>query len=455
MAKPKQPMKELGVATSPYSQGFNWDEYVPQLRGRNGIRKYREMRDNDPIIGAILMAMDMMLRAVEWRIEAREDSSAAEEAKEFVEGVFEDMEHTFPEFIAEVTTMIPFGFFLAEMVFKRRNGMGGSEPSIFDDGKVGIRKLASRAQWTIEEFTIDNEGRILGIRQDGAYGRKNVFIPADKLLHFRTVSLNDEPTGRSVLRNAYVPYHYANNIAKYEAIAVERELNGLPVLRIPSEYLNSDATDSQIAFRNQIQKLARDVKLNEQGYAVLPSDLIENDDGSKTSLYQVGFELIASQGTRDIDTSKVIMRHQQDMARVAMADFLMLGQGERGSFALSKSKSDLFLRSLEGYAKNIAAVLNQRLMPTLWELNGMPFDTMPRIVPGEVAPVDLQELGEYVKALSGSGIDLLDEDTQNVLREVGGLPEADIDDDMMGQADEVIPEIDEPEMDEPEGTTEE
>ena len=197
------------------------------------------------------------------------------------------------------------------------------------------------------------------------------------------------------------------------------------------------------------------MKLNEQGYAVLPSDLIENDDGSKTSLYQVGFELIASQGTRDIDTSKVIMRHQQDMARVAMADFLMLGQGERGSFALSKSKSDLFLRSLEGYAKNISAVLNQRLMPTLWEMNGMPFDTMPRIVPGEVAPVDLQELGEYVKALSGSGIDLLDEDTQNVLREVGGLPEADIDDDMMGQADEVIPEIDEPEMDEPEGTTEE
>ena len=438
MAKPKNPTTELGVSTATYSQGFNWEEYIPALRGRQAIRKYREMRDNDPIIGAVLTAMDMMLRAIDWRIEAVDDTPQADEAKAFVEEVFSDMDHTFEEFISEVLSFLPYGFSVFEVVYKTRQGPeqnAKERRSAFSDGMVGIRKLASRAQWTIEEIQTDAHGEILGFRQDTLYNGAQVQLPMDKALLFRTASINNEPTGRSVLRNAYLPYHYSTAITTYESIAIERELNGLPVARIPSEYLGSNASASQQAFRAKIEKMVRDVKFNEQGYVVLPSDRYQDANGAQVGEYKVAFELMASNGSRDIDTTKVITRHQQDMARTVLADFLMLGQGERGSFALSKDKSDLFLRSLEGYAQNIAATINRQLMPPLWELNGMNMGLMPKVVPGDVAPVDLEELGGYIESLSRSGFTLFDPETEDHLRAAGGLPETpDEDPDLLGQS---------------------
>jgi AcrR family transcriptional regulator len=109
-----------------------------------------------------------------------------------------------------------------------------------------------------------------------------------------------------------------------------------------------------------------------------------------------------------------------------MADFVMLGANDRGSFALSKSKADLFLRALEGYADTIAAQLNRKLLPYLWELNGMSQDDMPKLVRGRVAPVDLEELGQYIQRLALSGVDLFpDENLDKHLRDVAGLPEGD------------------------------
>ena len=76
------------------------------------------------------------------------------------------------------------------------------------------------------------------------------FIPVEKLVHFRTSSLNDDPSGRSILRNAYTSYHFATHIEMIESIAAERELNGIPVGRVPAEYLAPNATEAQTAFVN-------------------------------------------------------------------------------------------------------------------------------------------------------------------------------------------------------------
>ena len=59
------------------------------------------------------------------------------------------------------------------------------------------------------------------------------YIPLNKSLYYRTTSINGDPSGRSILRNAYTSYEYLNNLQAIEAIAVERELAGIPVARIP------------------------------------------------------------------------------------------------------------------------------------------------------------------------------------------------------------------------------
>ena len=405
-----RPYNELGVASDTRPDwGIRSDEFVVQLRGRQGIRKYREMSENDPIIGAILTAMTMMLRSVEWRVEGDNEVE-----KEFVESVMHGMDDkSWEEFIADVLTFLQYGFSVFEMVPRRDN-----------DGMIRIKKLASRAAYTIDRFETTDSGDILGVWQVAA--RKNVFMPYSRILHFRTTSVANEPSGRSVLRSAYTAWTAQNNIKYFEGVGIERELNGLPIAYIPSEYMASDASDAQKALYNQVKKILRDVKRNEQGYIVFPSDLYANEDGSLTNNRMVEFDLVASKGTRDIDTGAVIVRYQQEIARSVMADFVMLGANDRGSFALSQSKADLFLRALEGYADTITAQLNRKMIPTLWEMNGKDKSTMPKISRGRIAPVDLDELGQFIQRLALSGVDLFPDDIlDGHLRDVAGLPAPD------------------------------
>lgn len=396
-------MAELGVAGAYYpGSELKHDEFINELRGIRGIKKYREMRENDPVVGSVLTSMDMMIRAVEWDY-IPGTGAGAEDGVNFMKSIFSDMESTFEEFLSEVLTLLPYGFSVFETVYKRRLGRNtrSRHSSKYNDGLIGLKKLAPRAQWTVERFDVNRAGEILGMYQNTAWLTGTAYIPWNKMLLFRTTSANNDPSGRSVLRNAYISYHYASHIQKIESIAIEREMNGLPVGRVPSEMMRQDADDSAKAFVAKFTQILRDVRRNEQGFVMLPSDMQENDNGSLGSTPKVGFELMASKGTRDIDTNKVISRHQQNIARTVLADFLMLGQSERGSFALSQSKTDLFLRSIEGYVKSIAAVLNKNLIPRIWALNGFDEADMPKIKPGPVAPVDLDELGRYVSRIAG------------------------------------------------------
>jgi len=88
-----------------------------------------------------------------------------------------------------------------------------------------------------------------------------------------------------------------------------------------------------------------------------------------------------------------------------LSEFLLLGTSG-GSYALSKSKTDLFLRALESYIQAIVDVLNKQLVERLWELNGLNYDLMPTIVAGDVAPHDLREIASFLRNLNGAGINV-------------------------------------------------
>jgi phage gp29-like protein len=85
----------------------------------------------------------------------------------------------------------------------------------------------------------------------------------------------------------------------------------------------------------------------------------------------------------------------------------MLGS-QGGSYALSKSKTDLFLRALESYIQQIVDVLNKQLVERLWELNGLDYSLMPTIEAGDVAPHDLREIAGFLRNLNGADISVSD-----------------------------------------------
>jgi hypothetical protein len=234
-----------------------------------------------------------------------------------------------------------------------------------------------------------------------------------KSLYYRTTSLNGDPSGRSILRNAYTSYEYLNNLQAIEAIAVERELAGIPVARIPAEYLSGDASAAQSGFVHNLQQILRDVKFNEQGYIILPSDTYPDKDGSPTNQRLVDVELMASNGKRNIDINPIVSRYQHDIARSMLSEFLLLGTSG-GSYALSKSKTDLFLRALESYIQAIVDVLNKQLVERLWQLNGLSYDLMP--------------ISSFLRNLNGAGIDVSTH--PEVIQDLMDLAELDYDPDV-------------------------
>lgn len=404
--------KILGVSGDNTHNGqIRADEFLPELRGKKAIRKYREMRDNDSTIGAVMYATEQVLRDVDLKVRPANDTSQAQREAAFVKSVLDDMDHTLDDHISEALSSLSYGFAWFEVVYKRREGPNQRDDkkrSKASDGRMGIRKIAIRSPWTINRFEVNKQtGDVLGIYQDGSGYNSSNFIPTRKSLYYKTTSLNGDPAGRSILRNAYTSYEYLNNLQSIEAIAVERELAGIPVARIPAEYLSGDATAVQSTFVSTLQGILRDVKFNEQGYIILPSDTYPDKDGSPTPHRLVDMELMSSSGTRNIDIDPVVKRYQHDIARSVLSEFLMLGS-QGGSYALSKSKTDLFLRALESYIQAIVDVLNKQLVERLWELNGLNYALMPTIVAGDVAPHDLREIAAFLRNLNGADINVSD-----------------------------------------------
>ena len=400
----------LGIAGDNTHNGqIRADEFLPELRGKKAIRKYREMRDNDSTVGAVMYSVEQILRDVDLHVTPVDDSDAAKAEADFVKSVLDDMDHTLDDHIAEALSFLSYGFGWFEVIYKRRvgpNERSDKKNSKYTDGRIGVRKIASRAPWTINKFDVDQKtGDVLGIEQSVGIMNGTNYIPVNKSIYYRTTSLNGDPSGRSILRNAYTSYEYLNNLQAIEAIAVERELAGIPVARIPAEYLSGDASSAQSGFVNNLQQILRDVKFNEQGYIILPSDTYPDKDGAPSSTRLVDIELMASNGKRNIDINPIVSRYQHDIARSVLSEFLLLGSSG-GSYALSKSKTDLFLRALESYIQAIVDVLNKQLVERLWQLNGLNYDLMPTIEAGDVAPHDLREVAAFLRNLNGANIDV-------------------------------------------------
>ena len=404
------------------------DEFLKDLKGKKAIKTFREMRSNDPTIGAVMYAVEQVLRDNRYKVVPANDSEPAKKEAEFVEQVLGDMEHSLDDHISEGLSFLTYGFATFEVVYKRRAGPNPTNKkkhSKYNDGRMGVRKLASRAQWTINQCEIDKQtGEFLGVRQDVSFSfGKDSIIPANKLVHYRTTNINEDPSGRSILRNAFTSYQYLKRLQEIEVIAIERELHGVPIGRIPAEYLSPEATDTQKALRAQFETILRDLKMNEQGYGLLPSDVYHDGDGKPTNNRIMDLELITSNGSRNIDIDPVIRRYQHDIARSLLAELLMLGGGSNGSYALSQSKTDLFLRSLESYLDVIFETLNRQLIQPLWELNGLDPELMPHLEAGDIAPYDLKELGAFIRNLNGAELPIVEHpETVSRLMEMAKLP---------------------------------
>jgi len=428
-------MRELGTTGLRRTGGFVIDEFLPQLQGIRGVRVYREMADNDPTVGAILFAIEKVLQRLEWRVDAADDDNeTAKEYAEFIEECLHDMSDSWDGNLSAILSMLTYGWSYHEVVYKKRDGYNkdAKKRSKYDDGKIGWRKWAIRAQETLWEWEFDEDGGIQGFWQvDPSTYVSQVFIPIEKSLLFRTTTVKNNPEGRSLLRNAYRSWWYKRRIEEIEAVGIERDLAGLPVAHVPPEYLSSAATPEQAAVLNAIRDIVTGIKRNEQEGVIYPS--MYDDKGNR--LFEL--TLMSSGGSRQFDIDSTVSRYDQRIAMTLLSDFILLGHERVGSFSLGTAKMDLWSVAVDAIARSITEVVNQHAIPRLLRLNGMDDELSPELAYGEVAQTDITEIAKYVLDLINAGVMQPDGVLDEYMRDLGGLPAADPDSAQMMPGEEM------------------
>jgi len=414
----KEMMSELGTTGLSRWGGYIAEEWYADLKGTKATRVYREMADNDPIIGAIIFAIKMLCRQVDWRVDAAGETNEDREAARFLNECLYDTSHSWQDFISEVLSMLVYGYSVFEIVYKRRMG-DNKDPkrrSKYNDGKIGWRKFSIRSQDTIQEWIFDEEGGVQGIRQVAPPDYKLREIPIEKLLLFRTESAKNSPQGRSLLRNCYKPWFFKKNIETIEGIGVERDLAGLPVVWVPPN-IAAPQSDEERTAQQKFKDLVTKIRRDQQEGIVMP--LAYDEKGNK--LYDI--QLLSTGGRRQFDTGAIIQRYNTQIAQTVLADFIMLGTQKVGSFALASSKTHLFAVAIGAFLDEIEDVLNTHAVPRLFKLNDFKVENYPELRHGDVESIELSELGDFVSKLAGAGMPLFpNKELEKYLLEVANLP---------------------------------
>ncbi|MCI9048557.1 MAG: hypothetical protein HFG71_15100 [Hungatella sp.] len=406
--------KEIGRIGQRRYGGTIYEEFLHELRGKRGIEVYREMSENDDVVGAILFAIEMLVRQCKWNVEPGGNTAKDKEAAEFVESCMNDMQDTWIDTISEILSFLTYGWSFHEIVYKRRMGNTNDSRtrSKYDDGLIGWKKLPIRAQETLYQWEYDNEDNLLGMTQMPPPDFGIFTIPLEKAMLFRTKSRKNNPEGRSILRNSYRSWYFKRRIQEIEGIGIERDLAGLPVIYAPGDLDIWDSTvEENVRVRLWLEDMVRHIRRDEMEGIVLPH----------------GYELklLSSAGTRQFDTNTIINRYDTRIAMTVLADFIFLGHDKTGSWALSSDKTQLFAVAIGAFLDIICETFNSQGIPALIDLNREHFAGImeyPKMTHGDIEDVDITKVSAFIKDMVGIGVLIPDDGLEDYIRQAGHLP---------------------------------
>lgn len=406
--------KEIGRVGQRRYGGIFYEEFLSELRGRKGAEVFTEMSNNDETIGAILFAIEMLVRQASWNVEPGGSTAKDREAAEFVKSCMDDMQQTWIDTISEILSFLTYGWSFHEIVYKRRMGRtkDNRTSSKYDDGLIGWMKLPIRSQETLYQWEYDDQDNLIGMTQMPPPEFGLITIPMNKAMLFRTRSRKDNPEGRSILRTAYRSWYFKRRIQEIEGIGIERDLAGLPVITTPEGMDIWDKDDEDMnAIRTGLEAMVKNIRRDSTEGLVLP--------------FGYTFELTSTGGSRQFDTNSIIARYDTKISQTVLADFIQLGHESVGSFALSSDKTNLFSMAICAFLDIICQTFNSQGIPALIDINGDHFAGVtdyPRLTHGDIEDVDLATVATFIKDMTSIGVIIPDESLEDYVRQLGKLP---------------------------------
>lgn len=422
---PRIKLTEQGFTGLRTSNGRILDEANQAFRYPNFIKTVHEIRHN-PTVGSAMQVYRMFISRVNWRVVPHKDANEVEtERARLVGTMMHDMDGSFKSFIEEVVPYLEYGFGIHEKVFRRRLKRNGSS---YNDGLVGLKKLAPRNQETIEKWVFNETGAdLLGVEQnisnvEDSYRFQNLknengLIPLnrEKFLLFTASGNRGNPQGNSIYKSIYMAYKILSLLQEQELIALAKDVQGMLKIELPPEYLSPEADATQKAVVQGFQNIIDSYNKGEQRGLIVP---MMYDEGNPLFKY----ELMVDKASSKYDVEAIIKRLQSDILCALNVNILQLGSTGTGSFSLADAKTSVLALAIDYRLREIQAVLNDDLVKQIYELNGWDKEHMAQFVYEDVEQISLEEFSSAVQRIFAVGAIEQDRAVMNRVREVFGVP---------------------------------
>lgn len=319
-------------------------DYEAEKIKLNRPRKITDYRDmlHDGTVEALFNILTMPILASEYDIKPADESTEAKTQADFVqnnllsESYKGGIETPFNLFLDQSMMALVDGFQVWEKVYRLNNN------------RYELKKLALRDSRSVEILSDLKDG-YQGIKQTQEDG-STVVIPAYKTFLFTPGKRYDQYYGRSIFTALWRNYDKKWKLEYLDSIALQNDAIKPKVLKNTGSTLAKadDKVTSKV-----LNVLSRLGKVNSM--ATLPAN------------YEL--EVLNSEGR---DPHQSIERQNSEMARVFLANFMLLGsQGasSTGSFALSDTQAKMFRMSLESVMNKLTAHINQYIIADLIDIN--------------------------------------------------------------------------------------
>ena len=410
---------EMGLSGLRHFGGRVDDEYDRVFKSLNKrVQTFREMGD-DPIVASVLQAIKMIIRRASWYMEPGGESDADKEAAEFMNTCLNDMSQSWADTIDQVLGCIQYGFYPAEIVYKKREGTKDEGGSKYDDGRIGWRKWVFMAPESLSpggEWIFDDYGGVQGICQQAPPMYKPVTLPIEKCILFRTTTEKGNPEGRALLRSMWIPYWFKKSMEEIEGISAERMGAGFPVIYLGEGTARGGTPGDDLS---AAKDMVVNVRADEQMGIVFPYPKL----GMGREGEGVLFELISPPSKGAVDFHQTITRYSQAMSIVGLAQFVHLGMNGVGSRALGESSSDFFTMSVSGWLNMFTDTIQRYGVDRLMKLNNFPGLTANPVLKHEnVEATNVMDVATYVNTLVGAQVLTPSIELEEHLLELADLP---------------------------------
>ncbi len=426
---PRIALTESGFIGLKARNGHIYSEASTAFQYPQFIRTVNEMRNN-PTVGGAMNVYRMMISRVNWRVEPPKDASEIDKERARLVGtMMDDMEGSWKGFIEEVVPYLEYGFGIHEKVLRRRLFRNNSK---FNDGLVGIKKLAPRNQDTISRWDFDDSGAyLLQVQQDISNIEKNsqfmnkkdprtglVPIDREKFLLFTASGNKGNPQGNSLYKAIYLAFKTLTLLQESELVGISKDVQAILKIAIPPKYLDPNGSPEDKAVAASFQSVIDNYNLGTQRGLLVPLII---DPESKQPLFT--YDLMETRGNAKYDIESIIKRLQSDILAALSVDILKLGADGTGSFSLAESKSSVLALAIDYRLREIATTLNEDLMSAIFSANGWSQENMPKFVYEDVEDIDLAEFAKAIQQIVSVSAIEMDRPFMNRVRRALGIPE--------------------------------